>query len=144
MQGQLLLSVIVGVLVYLGLLILGIPYALLLAVFTAIAEIIPIFGSLTAGALAAVIGYSTGGFSLAFIVAGLYVVVNQFEANLIYPLIVKKVVGVPPLMVIVALIAGGTLAGFLGILLSVPVAAVALEFLSDYEKRKHRTHAHSS
>jgi len=144
MQGQILLSVIVGVLVYLGLLILGIPYALLLAVFTAIAEIIPIFGSLTAGALAAVVGYSTGGFSLAFIVAGLYVVVNQFEANLIYPLIVKKVVGVPPLMVIVALIAGGTLAGFLGILLSVPVAAVALEFLSDYEKRKRRIHAHSS
>ena len=144
MQGQLLLSAIVGVLVYLGLLILGVPYALLLAVFTAFAEIIPIFGSLTAGALAAVVGYSTGGFSLAFIVAGLYVVVNQFEANLIYPLIVKKVVGVPPLMVIVALIAGGTLAGFLGILLSVPVAAVALEFLSDYEKRKRRIHAHSS
>ena len=144
MQGQILLSVIVGVLVYLGLLIIGIPYALLLAVFTAVAELIPIFGSLTAGALATIVGFSTGGFALALIVAGLYVVVNQFESNLIYPLIVKKVIGVPPLMVIVAIIAGGTLAGFLGVLLSVPVAAVALEFLSDFEKRKHRAHhAHS-
>jgi len=138
MQGQILLSVIVGVLVYIGLLIIGIPYALLLAVFTALAELIPIFGSLTAGAVAAIVAFSTGGFPLALIVAGLYVVVNQFEANLIYPLIVKKIVGIPPLMVIVALIAGGTLAGFLGILLSVPVAAVVLELLSDFEKRKHR------
>lgn len=138
MQGQILLSVIVGVLVYLGLLILSVPYALLLAVFTAFAEIIPIFGSLLAGASAAAVGYATGGFPLALIVAGLYVVVNQFETNLIYPLIVKKVIGIPPLLVIVALIAGWTLAGFLGVLLSVPVAAAALEFLSDFQKRKKR------
>ena len=94
MQGQILLSVIVGVLVYLGLLIIGIPYALLIAVFTALAEIIPIFGSLIAGAVAVTVGFSDGGISLAAIVLGLYIVVNQFEANLIYPLIVKKIVGV--------------------------------------------------
>jgi predicted PurR-regulated permease PerM len=138
MQGQILLSVVVGILVYLGLLIIGIPYALLLSVFTAIAEIIPIFGALIAGAVAVSVGYSDGGVALGAIVAGLYIVVNQFEANLIYPLIVKKVVGVPPLLVIVALIAGFTLAGFLGALLSVPVAAVALEFISDFDKRKRR------
>jgi len=144
MQGQLLLSVIVGILVYLGLLIIGIPYALLLSVFTAFAEIIPIFGAIIAGLLAVIIAYSEGGIALASIVAGLYVVVNQFEANLIYPLIVKKVVGIPPLLVIVALIAGYTLVGFLGVLLSVPVAAAALEFLSDFDKRKRRlAHAHA-
>lgn len=136
MQGQILLSVIVGILVYLGLLVLGIPYALLISVFTAMAEIIPVFGSLMAGAVAVVIAFSTGGFSLAAIVAGLYVVVNQFESNLIYPLIVKKIVGIPPLLVIVALIAGGTLAGFLGVLLSVPVAAVVLEFVTDFDRHK--------
>lgn len=143
MQGQILLSVIVGILVYLGLLIIGIPYALLLSVFTAVAEIIPIFGSLIAGTAAVVVGYSDGGVALAAIVAGLYVVVNQFESNLIYPLIVKKIVGVPPLLVIVALIAGYTLAGFLGVLLSVPVAAVLLEFITDFDKRKRREHAHA-
>lgn len=141
MQGQILLSVIVGVLVYLGLLIIGVPYALLLAVFTAFAEIIPVFGSLIAGAVAIVIAYSSGGVALGLIVLGLYIVVNQFEANLIYPLIVKKVVGVPPLLVIVALIAGSTLAGFLGILLSVPIAAVVLELITDYDKSKRRLHA---
>jgi predicted PurR-regulated permease PerM len=143
MQGQILLSVIVGILVYLGLLIIGIPYALLLAVFTAIAEIIPVFGSLISGTVAVIVAYSTGGVPLALIVSGLYVVVNQFESNLIYPLIVKKIVGIPPLLVIVALIAGYTLAGFLGVLLSVPVAAVLLEFITDLDKRKNReAHAH--
>lgn len=138
MQGQILLSVIMGLLVYLGLLIIGIPYALLLAVFTALAELIPVFGSLIAGAVAAMVAYSTGGVPLAAIVVGLYVVVNQFESNLIYPLIVKKVVGLPPLLVIVALIAGYALAGFVGVLLSVPVAAVVLEFISDFDKHKRR------
>ncbi len=136
MQGQLLLSLIVGVLVYLGLVVMGIPYAFLLAVFTAIAEVIPIFGSLIAGAAAAAVGYVDGGFALAFVVAGLYVVVNQFEVNLIYPLVVKKVIGLPPLLVIVALVAGSELAGFLGALLAVPVAAAFLEFLSDLDRGK--------
>lgn len=138
MQGQLLLSAIVGILVYLGLLLIGIPYALLLAVFTAAAELIPVFGSLIAGTAAVVVAYGTGGIPLGLIVAGLYVVVNQFESNLIYPLIVKKIVGVPPLLVIVALIAGYTLAGFLGVLLSVPVAAALLELITDFDKRKRR------
>ena len=144
MQGQILLSVIVGILVYLGFLIIGIPYALLLSVFTAIAEIIPVFGSLIAGTVAVIVAYSNGGVPLGLIVAGLYIVVNQFESNLIYPLIVKKIVGIPPLLVIVALIAGGTLGGFLGVLLSVPLAAVGLEFITDLDKRKRRgVHAHS-
>jgi len=138
MQGQVLLSVIVGILVYLGLLIVGVPYALLLAVFTAMIEIIPIFGSLLSGVVAVMVGYSDGGVAIAAIVAGLYIVVNQFESNLIYPLIVKKIVGIPPLLVIVALIAGFTLAGFLGVLLSVPLAAVGLELLTDFDKRKRR------
>ena len=141
MQGQVLLSFLVAVLVYLGLLILNIPYALLLAIFTAFAEIIPIFGSLIAGAVAVVIAYTSGGVMLGAIVLGLYIVVNQFESNLIYPLIVKKVVGVPPLLVIVALIAGYTLAGFLGALLSVPAAAVLLELLNDFDKRKRKLRA---
>ena len=136
MQGQILLSLIIGILVYLGLVVMGVKYALLLSVFTAIAEIIPIFGSLLAGGAAAAVAYTQGGFAFAFIVAGLYVVVNQFEVNLIYPLVVKKVVGLPPVLVIIALIAGGELAGFLGAVLAVPLAAAALEFLNDLDRGK--------
>jgi predicted PurR-regulated permease PerM len=136
MQGQLLLSLLIGVTIYLGLLILGVPYALLLALLAAIFELIPIFGFLTAGVAAVIISFTSGGVTLALLVAGLYFIVNQFEAHLIYPLVVNKVVGIPPLLVILALIAGGTLMGFLGVLLSVPFAAVLREFISDFERHK--------
>lgn len=138
MQGQLLLSLIVGVIVYLGLLILGVPYALLLAICAALLDLIPLFGSFLAGILGVAVAFSSGGFALAIIVAGLYFIVNQFEAHLIYPLVVNKVVGIPPLLVILALIIGGSLAGFLGILLSIPLAAGFRELLSDFEKSKDR------
>lgn len=136
MQGQLLLSLLIGVTTYLGLLILGVPYALLLAIMAALFDLIPIFGSFIAGVAAALVAFTAGGFALMLFVAGLYVIINQLEAHLIYPLVVNKVVGIPPLLVILALIAGGTLIGFLGVLLSVPFAAVLREFLTDFEKHK--------
>jgi len=71
-------------------------------------------------------------------VLGLYVVVQQFEANLIYPVVVKKVVGVPPLLVILALLVGYKLAGFLGVLLSVPMAGAIQEFVGDIDREKTR------
>ena len=71
-------------------------------------------------------------------VIGLYVIIQQFENHLIYPLVVRKVVGVPPLLVILALIVGGQLAGFLGILISVPVAAAIVEFTDDIQREKRR------
>jgi predicted PurR-regulated permease PerM len=138
MQGQLLMSLIISVTVYLGLILLRIPDALLIAFFTAIAEIIPIFGSFIAGFPAVIIAYTGGGVVPALFVAGLFIIVNQFEGTLIHPLVVKKVVGVPPLLVLIAIIAGGDLAGFLGVLLAVPLAAILREALGDFEKRKQR------
>lgn len=136
MQGQLLSSVIGGVLAYLGLLILGIPYALLLAVFTAAMMLVPIFGSFLSAIPAITVAFSAGGMTLALIVAGLYVIINQFESHLIHPLVVNKVVGIPPLLVILALITGFELAGFLGVLIAIPVAAALREFLNDYDRGK--------
>lgn len=136
MQGQLLLSLIVAVLVYLWLTILGVPYALLLAIIAAIAELVPIFGSLAAAIPAVIVAYSVGGFPLLLLVGGGYLVINQIQGNLIYPLVVNRVVGVPPILVILALIVGAQVAGFLGVLLSVPIAAALQEFVSDIQKAK--------
>ncbi len=69
-------------------------------------------------------------------VAGLFLIINQIEGNLLYPLVVNKVVGIPPLLVILALLVGGSLAGFLGVVLSIPLAAAFREFLSDVERNK--------
>lgn len=136
MQGQVVLGLIVGVLLYLGLTILGVPHALLLAVLAGLFELIPVFGQILAAIPAVILGFTDGGVTLALLVVGLYLIVQQFENHLIYPLVVKKVVGVPPLLVILALIIGGKLAGFLGILLSVPIAAAIQEFVADIQRKK--------
>jgi predicted PurR-regulated permease PerM len=136
MQGQVLSSLIGGVLSYLGLLILGVPFAFLLAIFTAVMMLIPIFGSFLSAIPPIILAYSVGGVSLALITAGLYLIINQFESHIIHPLVVNKVVGIPPLLVILALIVGGELAGFLGVLLAIPLAAAVREFLNDFDKGK--------
>lgn len=136
MQGQLLLAAIIMVLVYLGLLLIGIEHALLLAVLAGVLEIIPIFGPIIAAIPAVLIAFAQGGTSMGLIVIGLFLIVQQFENQLIYPLVVKKVVGVPPMVSILAILIGGQLAGFLGVLISVPVATVIIELIADMEERK--------
>lgn len=131
MQGQLILVVIIGVLTYLGLLLIGLDNALLLAFLAGLAELIPLFGPVIAAIPAMLIGFSQGGVPLLLVVGAFYVIIQQFENQLIYPLVVQKVVGVSPIVVILALVAGGQLAGFLGVLLSVPLAAILMEFLND-------------
>lgn len=139
MQGQILLGVLIFILVYLGLTIFGIPYALLLALLAGIFEIIPVFGPILSSIPGIALAFSAGGASLAVVIAGFYLLVQQFESHLIYPLVVRKIVGVPPILVILALIIGAELAGFLGILISVPVAAAIMELVDDIEKKKAHT-----
>ena len=136
MQGQLLLSVIITVLLYLLLSLVGVPYALLLAIFAGVMELIPVFGSFVAAVPGILAVLVTGDLTLVAIVAGIYLIVNQFQAHLIYPLVVKKIVGVPPILVIIALLAGGQLAGLPGVLLAVPIAACVQEFVNDLQKRR--------
>lgn len=140
MQGQLLLAAIIGILVYLGLTILGVPHALVLAVIAAAFEIIPVFGPVLSAVPGIAVAFVFGGATLGMLTVALYVIAQQFENHLIYPLVVSRVVGVPPLLVILALIIGGQLAGFLGIILSVPAAAILQEFAHDIETGRFERH----
>ncbi|OIO32642.1 MAG: hypothetical protein COZ49_00280 [Candidatus Yonathbacteria bacterium CG_4_10_14_3_um_filter_47_65] len=139
MQGQLILGFIIGVLVYLGLTIIRVPYAFLFAVLAALFELIPVFGPILASIPAILLGFITGGVTLSLVVAGFYLIIQQFENHLIYPLVVRKVVGVPPILVVLALIIGAQLAGFLGILLSVPIAATLIEITNDITRKNRAT-----
>lgn len=134
MQGQLLLGVIMGVLVFLGLTILGVPDALVLATIAGCFEIIPVFGPTLSAVPAVALAFGSFGVTKGIETIFLYVIAQQFENYLIYPLVVTRVVGVPPLLVILALIVGGEFAGFLGIILSVPLAATLQEFVRDFER----------
>ncbi len=137
MQGQVLLAVLVGVLAYLGLTVLGIKNALLFALLAALFEIIPLFGPILSALLPTISAFADGGLTSAVKVILLFVIIQQFENHLIYPLVVKKIVGVPPIFVVIALIAGAKIAGFLGVLLAVPIAAALTEYFIDIGKRKH-------
>jgi len=136
MQGQVFLGIFMAVFVYLGLSLIGIKYALLLALLAGVFEIIPYFGPILSATPAVLLGFIQDPV-VGLIVLGFYIIMQQFENHLLYPLVVKKMVGVPALLVIIAIIVGGKLAGFLGILIAVPVAAVLMELISDWEKKKH-------
>lgn len=141
MQGQMLLGLLVGILVYLGLTIfVDQNHALLLASLAAVFELIPIFGPILASIPAVLIAFVDGGpehgVSKALTVVVIYIIIHQFENHLLYPLVVKKIVGISPILVILALVIGAKLAGFLGAVLAVPVAAALMEYISDVERNK--------
>jgi predicted PurR-regulated permease PerM len=134
MQGQILLALIVGILLFIGLTILGVNHAFSLALIAMVFEIIPVFGPIISAVPGVITGFAQSGLTFAFIVALMYLVVQQIESHVIYPLVVKKVINVHPFIVIIALLVGIKLGGFLGALLSVPVATALMEFLNDLSK----------
>ena len=135
MRGQILLGLIVGVATFIGLTILNVPYTLLLALVAGIFELIP-FGIVLAAIPAIAFGFIDGGFALALVVAGFYTLVQQLENYFLQPLVIKRVVGISPLVVILSVLAGAVLAGFWGVVLAIPVAVSILEYMSDIEKKK--------
>ena len=122
-RGQLILSLIVGVLTYIGLTILGIPFALPLALIAGIFEIIPIIGPIIASIPAILVGLTIAPF-LGLAVASLFLIIQQLENNLIVPMVMSKVIGLQPPVVIVALLIGVKLAGIGGAFLAVPILVV--------------------
>lgn len=136
MQGQLLLGLIVGILVYLGLMVLGVKHALLLASVAAVFELIPIFGPILAAVPAVLIALVDSNATQGLLVIGLYLIIHQFENHLLYPLVVRKIVGISPMVVILALVIGAKLAGFIGAILAVPIASALMEWIDDIEKGK--------
>lgn len=134
-QGQIILGLIVGLVVFVGLWILGIKYALTLGILAALFEIIPFFGPILAAIPGVLLGFAVGA-DTGLLVLAFYIIVQQLENHVIYPLVAKKVIGVPPLIVILAILAGAQLAGFLGMVIAVPLATVVMELANDMEKRK--------
>jgi predicted PurR-regulated permease PerM len=138
MQGQLLLSLLVSLLVYIPMLILGMPYAALLGVLAFVGELIPMVGLTFATIPALFIAWTHGGLSLLGIVAVVYFIISQLENHVLYPRVMNKMVGVPSVIVIIALVIGAKFAGIWGVILSVPLAAIFMELASDHNKRKHK------
>ncbi len=134
-SGQVVLGLIIGVLTFIGLKILNVEYAFLLAVVAGLFELIP-FGIFLAAVPAVTLSFASGGVSLALMVIALYVIIQQLESYLIAPLIVQKATGISPLVVILSVLIGINLAGFWGLILAIPVAVTILEYIKDLEANK--------
>lgn len=123
LRGQVILSLIIGILAYTGLLILNIPYALPLALIAGIMEVVPVIGPIISALPAIFIALTISPF-LSVGVAAMYFVIQQIENHLIVPQVMKRAVGLNPLVVILAIAIGSRLLGISGALLAVPIAVV--------------------
>lgn len=129
--GNLLVSVIAGLVTWAGLTILGVPYALSLAAWVAITDLIPILGALLGAAGVAAVAFFQGPEILIWSLVLIFAY-QQVENFVIAPRVMNKAVDLSPATVIIALMVGGSLAGLVGALLALPIAAMIKVIVDDY------------
>lgn len=117
--GEIVLMTIVGLMTFIGLNLIGIRYVLPLAVLAGLFEVVPNLGPVLSMIPAVIVGFSTSYF-LGFAALALYFVVQQLENNFIVPLVMRKAVGLNPIITLIALIIGGKIGGVLGVILAIP------------------------
>jgi predicted PurR-regulated permease PerM len=133
-KGQLILCFAVGFLVYVGLLILRVDYALTLGLIAGVTEIIPYIGPVLGAVPAVFIAFGTSPIK-ALMVIILYIIIQQLENNLLVPKIMQKAVGLNPIVSIIVLIIGGKLGGVVGALLAIPIASALSIFIQDLKEK---------
>lgn len=134
--GQLISAFFVSILVYITLIVLGIPFSFPITILAFVFELMPILGTISAAIPALFFAWNIGGFSLFFITLICFFVISQISSYFIYPKIVGKLAGIPTLMIIISVFMGATIAGFWGALIAIPVSAIVMEILDDYKKKK--------
>ncbi|MCA9308041.1 AI-2E family transporter [candidate division WWE3 bacterium] len=122
-KGQFLLMSFVGIITYIGLRIIGMPFSFELAVLAGLFEIVPVIGPIVAGVLAVLVGFNVSPY-MAMFAAIVAIVVQQLENNLLVPKVMGKVSGFSPLAILLALLVGSELFGVGGAVLSVPVTMI--------------------
>jgi predicted PurR-regulated permease PerM len=137
--GQIALMIIIFTIDYVGLLIIGVPYALILAILAGFLEIIPYVGPIVSTVAATLIVLLNGGWIKAVLVLLLFTLAQQLEGNVITPLVMRKAVGLNPVVVIVALLIGFQLDGIVGALIAIPAATAIGEVVGDIVKGKEAT-----
>ncbi|MDP1884485.1 MAG: AI-2E family transporter [Candidatus Moranbacteria bacterium] len=134
-QGQFFLMFIIFVIDFVGLSIIGIPYALPLAIFAGIMEIVPYVGPIVSAVPGIILGLLISPMT-GLITLLLYFFAQQFESHIVVPQVMKKAVGLNPIAVILALLIGLKLGGILGAILSIPLATVVSVFVEDMMKKE--------
>lgn len=135
LQGQLTLMVVMFMMSLLGLLILGIDNALTLAMMTGIAELLPVIGPIGAGIPAVLVAFNESPW-LAVWMIGLIVLLQQIEGHILVPLVMRKAVGLNPIIIILAMLVGLETLGIVGMIMAVPVATTLSIFVTEYAQKE--------
>jgi predicted PurR-regulated permease PerM len=135
LKGQALVALSVGILSGLALYFLGLDYAVLLGFLICVFNIIPYLGPIVGGAPAVIIALGTS-WQLAVVVAIVLVIIHEFDSIVISPRIMSQQVNLHPAVVIFALLTGGTLMGFVGMLVAIPIAAVGKALYLHFRERE--------
>lgn len=122
-RGVVVIAVVDALLIGLALLVIGVPLVLPLMVLTFLGAFLPLVGAVLAGAVAALVALVTEGVLAAGLVLVAIIVIQQLEGDLLYPVVVGRAIALHPAAIVVVLTAGGVLAGIVGVLVAVPVAA---------------------
>ncbi|MBN2585448.1 AI-2E family transporter [Patescibacteria group bacterium] len=133
LRGQIILAIAVGLVVYIGMLIIGMPYALTLGILAGVLEIIPVIGPIIAAIPAILIAFTISP-TMALIVTIFYILVQELENKLLVPKVMQYAVGLNPVTIIIIILIGAKLMGVLGILLAIPVASVIYVLLEEWPK----------
>ncbi len=134
LRGQILLSFIAALLSYVGLLILGVQYALTLSVIAGIFVIIPVVGRVFAWVFTMPIVLNQSPI-LALWVSIYYFILQQIEVNILAPYVMNRVIGLSPIIIIFAMMVGYQYLGILGLVISIPIATTVGIFVKDYLER---------
>lgn len=132
---QLIVSFFVGALTFVGLVILGVEYALVLALIAALFEIIPYVGPIAVGILSFIMILPQS-VTLAFIAVLIFFVIQQVENHILVPLIIGRAVGFDPVLVVIAILAGSQIHGILGAVLAIPAAIIIQELVDGWSTKK--------
>ncbi|MEK9157597.1 MAG: AI-2E family transporter, partial [Patescibacteria group bacterium] len=135
LQAQLLLGLIVGLMVYIGLSLMHIKFALLLSLLVMVLELVPMVGPVVAAIPAVILAFIQSP-TLGLWVVILYIVIQQLENHILVPYIMGKRLGLNPVVVIIALLVGSKLAGIPGMILAVPISTILVEVLDDVARQK--------
>lgn len=124
-RGQLVVAVVVGVLSSLGLWLIDLPFWLLIGIAAGLLNLVPFVGPFVGGALAAIVALLEGDFTKAVLAVVIFTAIQQTDNHIITPMVQRTRVRLSPLVIVLALVAGGSAAGLLGVLVAVPLVGVA-------------------
>ncbi|MEK7183150.1 MAG: AI-2E family transporter [Patescibacteria group bacterium] len=136
LRGQLLLMLAIFILTYIALTILGVPYAIILALMAGLLEIIPFIGPWLAAVPAVILALSVSPVH-ALLTGIVYLVIQMIENNILVPKIMQKVSGLNPIISLLAVLIGWRVGNVVGVILSIPLAMAASVFLAEIFKNRH-------